>query len=159
MDLNICKECGESKKLSSFGTYVSRGTVYHRATCKKCRNKKAREARDDRTRWLERRQYREKVAADKEGVADYYRDWHLRKKYGITLDEFNELSKAQGHLCAICNEENKVYDRLVVDHNHATGEIRGLICSGCNSALGYAKDSVDVLQSMIDYLKLRGSYG
>jgi len=64
MDLNICKECGESKKLSSFGTYVSRGTVYHRATCKKCRNKKAREARDDRTRWLERRQYRKKVAAD-----------------------------------------------------------------------------------------------
>ncbi len=77
----------------------------------------------------------------------------------MTLDEFKELSEAQEHKCCICGEKNEIHKNLVVDHNHATGEIRGLICSPCNSALGFAKDSVKVLQSMIDYLNLRGSYG
>ena len=154
-----CKTCGESKPESSFGTYTSRGHTYHRVHCKDCRNKEASEARDDRTRWLEREQYRRKVEEDKQGTSDYYRDWHLRKKYGITLDEFNQLSEAQGNKCCICSEENKVHQNLVVDHNHATGEVRGLICSPCNSALGLAKDSVKVLEAMIEYLNSRGSYG
>ena len=153
MDLN-CKTCGKQRPATSFGTYVSGGKIYTRLHCKKCRNKKASESRDDRTRWLDRRRY-----AEKKYDADYHRDWHLRKKYGMALDEFNALSEAQGHKCCICGEENSTHENLVVDHNHNTGEVRGLICSPCNSALGHAKDSVKVLEAMIDYLKLRGSYG
>ena len=158
-NLTTCKTCGQNKSEDSFGTYVSRGTAYQRVHCKECRNEKARESRDDRTRWLNREQYRRKAEEDPKGTSDYYRDWHLRKKYGMTLDEFNELSEAQEHECCICGEENKVHKNLVVDHNHATGEVRGLICSPCNSALGHAKDLVKVLEAMIDYLNERGSYG
>ena len=149
-----CKTCGGHKPEDSFGTYVSKGKTYLRLHCKECRNKAASEAKDDRTRWLARKNY-----AKRDYSADYHRDLHLRKKYGMTLDEFNALSEAQGHECCICGEKNKVHKNLVVDHNHKTGEVRGLICSPCNSALGHAQDSVRVLEAMIEYLNLRGSYG
>jgi hypothetical protein len=158
-DLKICKQCDKELPLDSFGTYVSRGTEYTRTVCKECRSENARNQRDDHTRYLERQQYKRKKENNPEATSDYYRDWHLRRKYGITLEEFNALSEEQGHLCAICGKSNTLHGKLVVDHNHNTGEVRGLICSPCNSALGHAQDSVNVLEKMIDYLNERGSYG
>jgi len=65
---------------------------------------------------------------------------HLRSKYGITLTQYNEILSLQGGCCAICRKITT--ERLLVDHDHATGQIRGLLCKRCNSMLGFI-ESVD----------------
>ncbi len=76
---------------------------------------------------------------------------HLKRKYGITLKEYNKLLLKQGGVCAICRNKGNG-KALSVDHNHQTGKIRGLICSSCNLTLGYAKENVDRLENCIKYL-------
>lgn len=64
------------------------------------------------------------------------------------------LLDAQGGVCAICgNDEDGTGQRqLSVDHGHETGAVRGLLCNRCNPMLGYARDSIAVLQAAIEYL-------
>ncbi|HLX52361.1 MAG TPA: endonuclease VII domain-containing protein, partial [Aquella sp.] len=86
------------------------------------------------------------------------KSYKLKQSYGISLKEYNSLKKAQNNLCAICNKRpetrvTKKY-RLCVDHNHATGKVRGLLCFGCNSALGYVNENKDIIKNMIKYLDL-----
>lgn len=90
---------------------------------------------------------------------------HLKYKYGITQAEFNEAWQKQDGNCAIC--ENELPDLMeynnrrrgyAIDHNHDTGEFRGILCLNCNSMLGMSKDDIGVLQSAIIYLEERGSY-
>ena len=78
---------------------------------------------------------------------------NLKTIYGITKDRFTEMSEAQGHACACCGRVAP----LNVDHCHSTGQVRGLLCTNCNFALGHFKDSVEVIQKAIDYLKQHGS--
>lgn len=73
----------------------------------------------------------------------------IKKLYGITQEEFEALKEAQGGCCAIC----KKFKRLVVDHNHATGKVRGLLCSPCNAALGIFGDGVEMLKVALQYLE------
>jgi len=68
----------------------------------------------------------------------------IKHRYGITQDEFNSISTAQGHKCAICTGPIEV-----VDHCHTTGVVRGLLCQHCNSMLGYARDNTDTLSAHI----------
>ena len=60
------------------------------------------------------------------------------------------MLKIQNGKCAICGERKD--KTLVVDHNHKTGEVRGLLCGHCNHVLGFAKDNINILNKMIDYL-------
>jgi hypothetical protein len=75
--------------------------------------------------------------------------------FNITLEEYNELLKKQNYKCAICNGYEISYrnEVLSVDHNHNTGEIRGLLCNTCNRALGLFKDNENLLKNAIKYLK------
>lgn len=77
-------------------------------------------------------------------------------RYGITEFEWQDLQKKQGNLCAICGgkQPGKV---LCIDHNHATGAVRGLLCGNCNVGLGNFKDSPKILQSAIAYLLEKGA--
>lgn len=77
---------------------------------------------------------------------------HLVKLYGLTLDEYDALWKAQGNGCAVCKQDKQVR-QFPVDHNHATDAVRGILCDQCNLALGLLKDDVSVLKSMISYLE------
>jgi hypothetical protein len=81
---------------------------------------------------------------------DKYRNYHLKKCYGIKQADYEMMLNYQQHKCAICNEQ--LGEKLFVDHNHSTGQVRGLLCSECNSALGYIKESRQILENMIDYL-------
>lgn len=77
----------------------------------------------------------------------------LKKQFGISVDEFIFMVREQGNLCAICRlPESKLGANLSVDHCHATGKIRGLLCWKCNTALGLMRDNVETLSNMIDYL-------
>ena len=82
------------------------------------------------------------------------RDRALRRNYGITLDDYNYMLESQGGKCAICGQlpENIQYEKLHVDHDHATGAVRGLLCDMCNKGIGSLKDDVRLLDSARRYL-------
>jgi|SRR5690348_16289428 len=75
------------------------------------------------------------------------------REYGVTHDEFLALFASQGGVCAICGNGNDSGKQLAVDHDHATGRPRGLLCTRCNPMLGYARDDIAVLEAAIEYLK------
>ncbi|MGL5012791.1 MAG: endonuclease VII domain-containing protein [Bacteroidales bacterium] len=80
---------------------------------------------------------------------------HLETTYGISLSDYNQMLETQNHLCKICQgpqQEISSAKRLVVDHCHQTGVVRGLLCSFCNSMLGHSKDNVTTLEKAIQYL-------
>jgi hypothetical protein len=91
-------------------------------------------------------------ASQKEAV----RCRHLQKLYGITQEDYSVLYEAQGGRCQICNTPKDV---LNVDHNHATGDVRGLLCHPCNQGIGLLKDSPGVLLKAFTYLNDNGYYG
>jgi hypothetical protein len=91
----------------------------------------------------------------KEDWATYQREWHLRRRYGIDADEYTRLLEAQGEVCAICGGSNPSGHRLAVDHCHARGVVRGLLCHSCNSGLGKLRDDPDLLRLAIAYLEAK----
>lgn len=88
---------------------------------------------------------------------------HLEKNYGITPECFNRMWVDQSGKCLICESNMTPRGRnkrsACIDHNHETGEIRGLLCRSCNHGIGNLGDSPKVLQSAIEYLQKRGFYG
>lgn len=86
------------------------------------------------------------------------RDIMLKNNYGISLDEYHRKYKDQNGKCAICGDAKPDNGRsgLAVDHCHSKGHVRGLLCSHCNHGLGKFKDSVELLQKAIEYIKERG---
>lgn len=89
---------------------------------------------------------------------DQLRDRDFRKKYGIDIVEYQKMLVEQKGVCASCEKpetrvENGVIRMLSVDHNHTTGAVRGLLCSGCNLAIGYACDDPEVLMKAAAYLR------
>ena len=82
------------------------------------------------------------------------RDWWLKKKFGISLKEYTALLETQGGGCAICGggpTGKQVW--LSVDHDHATGVIRGLLCHSCNAAIGMLKDDPALCKAAGSYLE------
>lgn len=78
---------------------------------------------------------------------------HLRRKFGITPEQYDEMLAAQGGGCAICGLPRDHWRSLAVDHSHATGEVRGILCNRCNRMLGLAFDDPDVLEQAAKYLR------
>lgn len=78
----------------------------------------------------------------------------LLAQYGLTEKEYLEMFRKQNGKCAICGVSHLELDRkLAVDHNHETGENRGLLCTKCNLLLGQAGDNQGVLMAAVAYLK------
>jgi Autographiviridae endonuclease VII len=80
------------------------------------------------------------------------RDAHLRRKYGIGIDDYDALLLRQSGGCAICHVLPDPSTNLHVDHDHATGAVRGLLCVSCNNALGAFRESFEIFRSAADYL-------
>lgn len=94
-------------------------------------------------------------ANSKRDYSEYY--WKNKEKiqalkrksmYGISEEEYNNLLQKQNNKCASCDDETK----LVVDHCHASGEIRGLLCRKCNTALGQLNDSKERVEGLLRYI-------
>lgn len=75
---------------------------------------------------------------------------HLKKKFKITPEQFDEMALFQDNRCGICMKETK---ELCVDHNHVTGKIRKLLCHNCNRALGLFEENAEVMTNAIKYIK------
>lgn len=121
-------------------------------TCKKCKLEKP----------LDRFEKTRNTCKDcRRHTPEYNRNWKYKKKYGITLDEYNEILEAQGGKCYICKttEPGGAGYSFTVDHNHETKEVRGLLCCNCNRGLGYFRDNPATLLAAAQYLLDKGHYG
>jgi hypothetical protein len=125
------KKC-ESCRITCFKCGSSRMTPQNR--CKDCKKDdwKIRQDTDE--------SFRKKV-----------RDSSTRTRYGISQEELEYLQSFDR--CQVCDQPSKTKRGLHIDHNHHTGEIRGVLCQGCNHALGNVNDNVEVLKKLIAYLE------
>lgn len=89
--------------------------------------------------------------------ADRMKEVRLQREYGLTLEQYNEMFSTQRGCCAICGRHQSEFARgLVVDHDHATGAVRALLCMKCNCGVGYFDDDPAVLMAAIQYLNSHG---
>lgn len=127
-----CATCKRTKSYDKFYRYAD-GKLF--GDCKKCyRAKGALYRLKNHTRIKRRHMVR-----------------RVKLRYGITAEVYDDLLKYQNGVCAICGQPDK-RKMLGVDHNHATGKIRGLLCHSCNVFIGHARESSAILEKAITYL-------
>ena len=156
-----CTKCGERKPRSEF--YAAKGTRDGlRGDCKVCFAARAkrwyalnRERVITRVReWQQANPERHsakqrEIRARRRPAA---RDQHLRRNFGIGTPEYEQLLAAQGGRCAICERGPRKGSSLHVDHDHETGDVRGLLCFRCNGGLGQFAEDSDRLIDAAEYL-------
>jgi hypothetical protein len=92
---------------------------------------------------------------------EYCREWNLNKKYGLDSSGFDVLWIAFRGKCGICDKILKMpeykrgqsLDVAAIDHDHKTGNIRGLLCNSCNKGIGHFYDDVNILKNAINWLE------
>ncbi|RLD97123.1 MAG: endonuclease VII [Aquificota bacterium] len=81
------------------------------------------------------------------------REYNLRRRYGIGIEDYDKMLKKQGGKCAICGIRPKPGKHLDVDHNHKTGRVRGILCRYCNSKLlKHLRDNKVRAAGLVKYL-------
>ena len=154
-----CREC--STILTPNVNWYAKGADNKNFICNNCRkiyyNKNKARINAQSKAWRLRNKEKVKLAQKKARVknADYYKNYNLQIKYGITLEDFYKILAVQNYSCAICGTHSPGgrNNTFHVDHDHDTGEVRGLLCHHCNTALGKFKDDPEILKSAILYLE------
>lgn len=142
-----CNKCAVEKPLSQF--YKGKGCKDgHRGDCKECTKKASTKYVQDNFNEVAR--YKK---AWYDSRASTVVDKNRFAQLGVTAEEYAARGEAQKGLCAICGKVCSTGRRLAQDHCHVTGKIRDLLCHSCNTSLGGFKDSIEVLQKAIDYLR------
>lgn len=126
METQICKVCNTDKPLFDF--HFRKDNNKYRTNCKDCRNKA-----------------------------------EAARRYNITVGEIDAMRDRQDNSCAICKTKAEniphasfTTNPLVVDHNHETGKVRGLLCPTCNAGLGHFKDNLSMLVAAAEYIRANG---
>ena len=139
--MKICTQCKQNKTLSSF--YSRKDSTKYQNKCKQCMDSNFKEYYNkNKSKILTQQQTESKFKR---------RDQELKRRYGISLDEYNLLLEGQNKQCAICKINISSSSHL--DHCHKTKKVRGILCQHCNQGLGQFKDNHLLLQKAIDYLK------
>jgi hypothetical protein len=164
-----CNVCGELKPLTEF--YKAEGCVDgRRGDCRSCFQAKAvaraeadpqlREAARERTRqWVvdnpERKRENNQAYATSGRKRPSDRKSHLKRTFGLTLEDYDRMLAEQGGGCAICG---RLPDKtaLHVDHCHETGRVRGLLCFRCNAAIGHLREDPAVIAAALAYVTRHG---
>lgn len=131
----LIKKCTKCKKNKVISEYPFRNSSYdgYGTICRTCLRKLNR---------ITYQKYKKRITlANKKHK--------LKKQYGLTIEEYHAMISSQAQKCKICDGLKS----LVIDHDHETKKIRGLLCQDCNKGLGFFKDSKTFLQSAIKYLE------
>lgn len=126
------------------------GRTYDCLVCIKKRHKKYLEEHPDiraKINARKRKEYRNPEERKKQRNAVY------KCRYGISLTEYEEKLRDQNNVCAICQRPNDTKHHFHIDHNHGTGQVRGLLCIRCNTIIGSAHENIAILHSAVAYLK------
>jgi hypothetical protein len=141
-DPKPCTKCRVEQPLSSF--YFNTHRKIYNSWCRKCHSD---DARVRRKAWTP------------EQNSAYLRRQNLKHGYGITVEQYDEMFRSQGGLCAICGFPETAKrstgrtTNLAVDHDELTGRIRGLLCGRCNTGIGLLRHDKARLRAAIDYLQ------
>lgn len=160
MATKICTKCQTEKPLKDFALRSPSIAGIHENRCKQCKQAAAKKAPS----------YNRRSPAQKKLYDEAYRNTEkgrLRCKrrrvraYGLTVEEFDKMFTAQGGLCAICQKPETLVRKsksiaISIDHEHATGKVRELLCARCNTMLGSVADDPNILQNAINYLDKHG---
>jgi len=138
-----CIKCKELKPLSSFYKlpHTSDGV---NTICKECQKTRIRQRHADGLTPYQKLSPKEKKELSRRNK--------LKQKYNMTVEDYDLLFQSQNGRCAICARP-PFFDKLVVDHCHETGKIRGLLCSLCNIGIGGMRDDLEIVLSAAGYLK------
>lgn len=149
-----CTVCLEMKPLKKFGPYPRNGRFQLRPQCNECRGKAVKERRAANPEWAKEQDRKASAAPSRARIK---RRSRLKHSYSISIEGYKAIFDGQNGKCAICGiDHSEVFRSLNVDHCHATGKIRGLLCGNCNNGLGRFKDSAKFLQSALAYLQAHG---
>lgn len=142
--IKYCSICEQQKPATREHWYPNRGGKDGlRSWCKLCTNKDNR-AREKRS---------------KEKWANTRKNGYLKQHYGISLEDYQKLLEIQGGKCKVCQTTDsgrKTSKFLSVDHCHKTGKVRGIVCSTCNSIIGFIEKTQDIkttLKNLNAYLE------
>lgn len=142
--MKACTKCGTTKELTEFYSNKARPdgvTTYCKSCCKE-----------------KQRAYRQTVEGKAKKNANS-RKHYIKNTYGLTEQQYSEMKAACSNKCAICGKSENLGKILSVDHCHATGKVRNLLCFRCNSVLGKVEEDCDLLAKMISYLELHRHEG
>lgn len=135
-----CTKCSIEKPLTDF---FKNGPGV-RPDCKTCTSK-----RNNTYKKVHKDKHLKQVKRWQKANPEKMKLYWIKQKYGLNSNTYMEMLNSQEHKCKICKEKVK----LVVDHSHKNGNIRGLLCNSCNTAIGFFKESIESLESAILYLK------
>ena len=153
MKTRICSKCKKELPLTS--DYFCRskrekyGFVY---SCKKCEYAQAKKYRKSERGKAVREKIRKKYRQTPKGRRKRKGE-NLKNRYGISLEQYDQIFEQQNGLCAICGGNNSDGRGLVVDHNHQTGVVRGLLCFDCNLLLGRLENIPKSINKVKKYLE------
>lgn len=147
MATKTCKNCLEEKNLKAFCTKKSSADGLS-GKCRDCAISYARQYRKDspeKTRATYKKRYKR------------IRESALRRKYDISLEDYESMLKDQDGKCGICGtmtpSNRKAVKHMYIDHCHTTGQVRGLLCSKCNSSIGLLNDDPALVRRAVTWLE------
>lgn len=175
--MKICTKCKIPQNLDQFRTDNTRhdcksptcntcNNIHQRSWYEKNKEKARKQARESYER--RKKQVSESRKIDRKNNPEKWRS-AARKRYdpikgkmsswkqagikNMTIERYNIMLETQNHSCAICKRHKNEFKRMLnVDHNHLTGEVRGLLCDSCNRGIGYLKESIEILDNAKIYL-------
>lgn len=137
----VCSTCTQERLLCDFHT-AKRNKDGYQGHCKSCQAEKSK-------LWKQENHERAYISN---------KAWELRTKYGMSIEEYDELLALQDNKCACCQVRAPVGTRrpFNVDHDHGTGRVRGILCPSCNSGIGHLSDSLEGVLMAVTYLRRKG---
>lgn len=145
------KQCGKCKKWLPVEEFykLARAATGLASACKSCTLTVHQDA-NYRLRYKER---------DPEGTAAEKRRRHIKTMYGVTPEWYDAMMESQRGTCAICRQPETVMrfgklKLLSVDHDHATGVARGLLCQACNQGIGHLGEDIERMEAAAQYLEM-----
>jgi hypothetical protein len=173
MKTKICSKCKRELSITEFYKNKSRKDGLN-FWCKKCQlkcnnfyhqkhkekiNEYKKEYRKEHKKEIKifQKKYRQKHKDEskryREEHKEELKEYDLKRKYNISLKDYNFLLQKQNYKCAVCNKVFQNGKNTHIDHNHKTGKIRGLLCGKCNKGMGLFEDNLILLEEAIKYLQ------
>jgi uncharacterized metal-binding protein len=145
--VKVCSKCKQSKALAEF---------YKKKTAKDGLNSHCMDCVDSYSR-NHYRNNKEKVLSRSNAWAKSHpvsrKFTRLKNLYGVTREQYDKIFEVQAGCCKLCGiSQTELKKTLVIDHNHKTGRIRGLLCNPCNAALGLFKENAETLKKAVEYV-------